>query len=37
LVAEGAIESVLADETLTEQQKVAAIDAVWPAWPETQA
>jgi hypothetical protein len=35
LVAEGAIESVLADETLTEAEKVAAIDAIWPQWPET--
>jgi hypothetical protein len=37
LDAESAIEAVLADEALTEAEKVAAIDAVWPAWPETQA
>jgi hypothetical protein len=34
LAAESAIEAVLAEETLTEEQKVAAIDAIWPTWPE---
>jgi hypothetical protein len=34
LAAESAIEAVLADETLTEEQKIAAIDAIYPAWPE---
>jgi hypothetical protein len=37
LAAESAIEAVLADETLTEAEKIAAIDAIWPQWPETQA
>jgi hypothetical protein len=37
LAAESAIEAVLEDETLSEAEKVAAIDAIWPAWPETQA
>jgi hypothetical protein len=35
LAAEGAIEAVLADESLTEAQKIEAIDAIWPEWPET--
>jgi hypothetical protein len=35
LDAESAIEAVLADTDLSEAQKVAAIDAIWPAWPET--
>jgi hypothetical protein len=37
LVAESGIETALADETLTEAEKVAAIDQIWPQWQETSA
>jgi hypothetical protein len=36
LEAEAEIEAVMSNETMSEEQKVAAIDAIWPSWPSVE-